>query len=142
MDVSMGWTVQMPTVAELMTSDPLIVPADLPASDVARLMDFYRVNGVPVQDWDGELVGFLSQTDLVHALATAPLWDSWPGLTARQLMSTPAVTVTAGATADEAARILEAHRIHRLVVVAADGRTPIGILSASDLVRGNAEWEA
>lgn len=142
MDVATGWTVQMPTVAELMTADPLIVPADLPVSDVARLMDFYRVNGVAVQDWDGELVGFLSQTDLVHALATAPLWDAWPGLTARQLMTAPAVTVAAGVAADEAARILEARRIHRLVVVGADGRTPIGILSASDIVRGIAEWES
>jgi CBS domain-containing protein len=130
-----GRTLRMPSVAELMTSDPLVVPVDLRLADAARLMEFYRVSGVPVVDWEGELVGVLSQTDLIHALTTAPLWDAWPGLTVRHLMTSPAVTIEAGASADDAARLLETHHIHRLVVVASDGRTPIGILSATDLVR-------
>ena len=35
---------------------------------------------------------------------------------------------------------MEEHRIHRLVVTAADGETPIGVLSVSDLVRSMAAW--
>ena len=135
MDATIGRTMGVPTVAELMTTDPLVVPEDLSLRDVARLMEFYQVSGVPVVSWDGDLVGVVSQTDLIHALTTAPLWDAWAGLTARHLMTSPVVTVGAGMAADEAARILEDHHIHRLVVVAADG-TPIGILSATDLVRG------
>jgi CBS domain-containing protein len=136
MDGTSSRTTAMATVAELMTPDPLVVPVDLSLVDAARLMEFYRVSGVPVVDWDGDLVGVVSQTDLIHALTTAPLWDAWPGLTVRHLMSSPALTIHAGASAEEAARVLEANRIHRLVVTAADGRTPIGILSATDLVRG------
>jgi CBS domain-containing protein len=135
MDGTLETGVDMPTVAELMTPDPLIVPVDLSLADAARLMEFYQVTGVPVVDWEGDLVGVISQTDLVHAMTTAPLWSAWPGLTVRHLMSSPAVTVGAGVPADEAARMLDARHIHRLVVVAADGRTPIGILSATDLVR-------
>ena len=135
MDQIVGRDLPMATVAELMTSDPLVVPVDLPLVEAARLMEFFRVSGVPVVDWEGELVGVVSQTDLVHALTTAPVWDAWPGLTVRHLMTSPAVTVGAGAPVDEAARLLEEHHIHRLVVVAADGRTPIGILSATDIVR-------
>jgi len=130
--------IRMPTVAELMTGDPLVVPVDLSLPDAAKLMEFYRVSGVPVVDWDGALVGVLSQTDLVHALTTAPLWHAWPGLTVRHLMSQPAITIGAGESAEEAARVLEEHRIHRLVVVGVDGRTPIGVLSATDLVRAMA----
>ena len=128
----------MPTVAELMTGDPLVVPIDLALTDAAKLLEFYRVSGVPVVDWDGALVGVLSQTDLVHALTTAPLWQAWPGLTVRHLMTQPAITIGAGESAEVAAQLLEQHRIHRLVVVAADGRTPIGVLSATDLVRSMA----
>jgi CBS-domain-containing membrane protein len=36
---------------------------------------------------------------------------------------------------------MEAQRVHRLVVVADDGRTPIGILSQTDLVHALAGWE-
>jgi CBS domain-containing protein len=30
---------------------------------------------------------------------------------------------------------MEEHRVHRLVVVSADGESPVGVLSATDLVR-------
>ena len=69
------------------------------------------------------------------------LLDALPGLLVRDLMSRPAVTVRGGETADAAARLMEAHQVHRLVVVGADQRTPIGILSQTDLVRALAEGD-
>jgi len=103
-------------------------------------MDFYRVTGLPVVDWEGHVVGVLNQTDLLHARTTEALWSVWPGLAVRHLMTEPAVTVTPDVTVDEAARLMEEHRIHRLVVTAADGETPIGVLSVSDLVGSMGEW--
>ncbi len=38
-------------------------------------------------------------------------------------------------TVQEAASVMQTGRIHRLVVVAEDQRTPIGVISTSDLVR-------
>lgn len=132
----------MPTVAELMTGDPIVVPVDLTLQDAARLMEFYRVSGLPVVDWDGTLVGVVSETDLLHALTTGPLWEAWPGLSVRHLMTQPAITISAGAPAEDAARRMEEHHIHRLVVTAPDSETPIGVISASDLVRQLAERDA
>jgi CBS domain-containing protein len=127
------------TVGELMTHDPVVAVLDMSLADAAELMDVYRVNGLPVIDWNGELVGVISQMDLLHARSTEALWHAWPGLAVRHLMTRPAVTVTSTTALDEAAALMERLRIHRLVVVDTDGETPIGLLSVSDLVHVMAE---
>jgi len=131
----------LPTVFELMTPDPVVIPDALSATDAARLLDFYRVSGAPVIDEDGMVVGVVSQSNLVHAFTSGSLLEALPGLLVRDLMSMPAITVRGGVSADEAARLMEAHRVHRLVVVAPDGRTPIGVLSRTDLVHVIAGWD-
>ena len=128
------------TVGQLMTGDPIVANIDMPLADAAAVMDFYRISGLPVVDWDGTLVGVVSQTDLLHARTTEALWSAWPGLAVRHLMTRPAVAVTPDVSLEDAARLMEAQRIHRLVVTAADGVTPIGILSVSDLVHAMGEW--
>jgi CBS domain-containing protein len=128
------------TVGQLMTGDPVVANVDTPLADAASIMDFYRISGLPVVDSAGCLVGVVSQTDLLHARTTESLWSAWPGLAVRHLMTSPAVTVTPDVGVEEAARLMEERRIHRLVVTAADGETPIGVLSVSDLVRAMGHW--
>jgi CBS domain. len=49
-------------------------------------------------------------------------------------MTKPALTISVTSSLEEAARVMDGRRVHRLVVT--DGTaTPIGIISASDLVR-------
>ena len=127
------------TVGELMTDDPVVAVADMSLSDAAELMDFYRVSGLPVIDWEGCLVGVISQTDLLHARTTKALWNAWPGLAVRHLMTRPAVTVTSDSSVEDAAEWMERLHIHRLVVIGADGESPIGVLSLTDLVHSMAE---
>jgi CBS domain-containing protein len=135
----MGIAQETLTVGELMTGDPILATIDMPLSQAADLMDFYRISGLPVVDRGGCLVGLISQMDLLHARTTEPLWHAWPGLAVRHLMSHPAVSVAASATIEDAARLMERYRIHRLVVVDGDGETPIGVVSITDLVRSMAE---
>ena len=59
---------------------------------------------------------------------------SWPGLAVRHLMTAPALTVRIDESLLEAARRMEERHVHRLVVVSADGDTPIGVISTLDLV--------
>lgn len=128
-------TTTTPTVGELMTRDPVVVRADTSLKEAAGLLDQYRISGLPVVDAAGVLVGVLSQTDLVRARATEHLWTNWPGLAVRHLMTQPALTIAVSASLGEAARLMEERHVHRLVVVADDGRSPIGIVSTTDLVR-------
>lgn len=127
------------TVGSLMTDDPIIVNVEMPLAEVAELLDFYQISGLPVVDQDGSLAGVISRTDLLHVRTTEELWRAWPWLAVRDLMSRPAVTVSSTMAVDDAAKLMERLRIHRLVVVDIDGETPIGLLSITDLVHAMAE---
>ena len=126
------------SVGDLMTRDPIVVAIDTPLPEVAELLDRFDISGLPVVDHEGSLVGVISQTDLLRARAAQDLWDQWPGLTARHLMTSPALTATVRTSVYEAVTRLEAHHVHRLVIVGDDGATPIGVISTTDLVRAMA----
>jgi CBS domain-containing protein len=135
----MTGTLEPRSVAELMTRDPIVVGAGTPLGDAAELMDFYRVSGLPVVDEAGRLIGVISQTDLLHARTTEALWQAWPGLAVRHLMTRPAVSVPSNALVGEAAELMERLHIHRLVVVDVVEDVPIGVLSLTDLVHSMAQ---
>jgi CBS domain-containing protein len=123
------------TVAELMTRDPIVVSEDTPLPEVAELLERADISGMPVVGPEGELVGVISRTDLARVRATDDLWARWPGLAARHLMTHPALTISADTPISAAVRRMEADHVHRLVVVGEDGRTPIGLISTTDIVR-------
>ena len=105
------------------------------AQVAVRTLEENEISGAPVIDTDGHLVGVLSQTDLVRARATEHLWSRWPSLRVRHLMHAPALTADVGMSLVEAATLMEQAHVHRLVVVADDQLTPIGMLSTTDIVR-------
>jgi CBS domain-containing protein len=127
------------TVGALMSTDPIVVPADAPLTQAAELLERHHLHGLPVVDAFGGVVGVVSQTDMLRARTTDDLWSRWPGLRVRHLMSSPALTISADADVAEAANRMELERVHRLVVVGPDGRSPVGVLSTTDLVHGMLE---
>ena len=127
------------TVGQLMSSNPIVVSADAPLAEAARLLEQHHVHGLPVVDGLGGLVGVVSQTDMLRARATDDLWARWPGLRVRHLMTSPALTIAAEAGIAEAAARMERERVHRLIVVGPDGQTPVGIVSTTDLVHAMVE---
>lgn len=123
-------------VADLMTIDPIVVPADAPIEEAARLVHAFSVSGLPVVDESGSLVGVISQTDLlaIHDSAIGRLiraHDS--GLRVGQLMSAPALTIPMAGSLRDAARSMRDNHVHRLVALDDTGR-PVGVISASDFV--------
>ena len=128
------------TVGDRMAVEPIVIRSDASLTEAAALMDHHRIHGLPVVDASGSLVGVLSQTDLARARATEYLWANWPGLAVRHLMTSPAITIGRTVPLAIAARKMERHRIHRLVVVdEVDPSIPIGLLSMTDLIHAIAE---
>jgi len=126
------------TVGALMSAEPILVWPDTPVLEIADILDRAGISGVPVVDWSGYLVGVVSQTDLLRVRSTEDLWADRSRLSAHHIMSRPVLTVTVETPLDEAARLMGANHVHRLVVVADDGESPVGVLSATDLVHAMA----
>ena len=121
-------------VGDAMTPNPVSISEADSLAEAVGLLNSNKISGMPVVDPSGELVGFLSQTDLIKAQANPQLQANWRGLAVGQIMTKPALTIPSTATLEQAARLMAERRVHRLVVTDATA-TPIGIISASDLVR-------
>jgi CBS domain-containing protein len=117
-----------------MTPNPVSIVDSASLAEAVAILGSRKITGLPVVDATGTLVGVLSQTDLVRAQANQQLARTWPGLAVGEIMTKPALTIAATARLDEAARVMEERRVHRLVVTD-EKANPIGIISTSDLVR-------
>jgi CBS domain-containing protein len=128
-------------VGDVMSLDPILTSVDASVEDAQELLRAHRITGLPVIDDNGNLVGVLSQSDLVWGpgLHVATLLRKKPsGLRVGELMTSPPVTVTMDTSVVEAARVMLENRVHRVVAVDAQGR-PVGVLSATDYVTLAAE---
>ena len=63
----------MKTVQEIMTKNPITVSPDMDISQAAQILLDKKINGVPVLDSDGKLVGILCQSDLIVQQKKLPL---------------------------------------------------------------------
>ena len=52
--------------SEVMARDVVTVRPETTVKEIAELMAQRRISGIPVVDETGELVGILSETDLLH----------------------------------------------------------------------------
>jgi CBS domain-containing protein len=118
----------------MMSRSLVVVTEEDAVAGVAELLAGFEITGLPVVDADDRLVGVISQTDLVRLRGSTLPWTGWHGLIVRDLMTTPAKTISASASLDEAARRMIDEHVHRLVVVD-NRRMPIGVISESDIVR-------
>jgi CBS-domain-containing membrane protein len=135
-------------VRDVMTVAVATVPPDCGYKQVADLLVQRRISAVPVVDADRVVLGVVSEADLLAKLnypdrvPTHPLMSRRRressrralGDTARDLMTSPAVTVGADEPIARAARVMEAARVKRLPVVDRTGRL-LGIVSRRDLIR-------
>jgi CBS domain-containing protein len=119
------------TVLDVMSPDLASCFPDANLVEVARLMVAHDCGEIPVLDPDtSKPLGVVTDRDIVCrtiAESRNPL-----GLTARDCMSAPAVTVTPDMGLDECCHVLEEHMIRRVPVVDDGGRC-CGIVSQADL---------
>ncbi len=95
----------------------------------ASLLYSNKIGAMPVVDSSGNLVGVLSERDIVSALSQRP--HELMKLRVRDVMSSPAVTCQAEADMCDAMRVMLNHKFRHLPVVDAKGQLR-GMLSIRD----------
>lgn len=144
------------TVADVMTPNPISVPPDAELKDAIQLMADNHIGGLPVISADNDLVGILSESDLmwqttgVDVPAYIMLLDSVIylknptqynqelhkalGQRVKDVMSDRVVTITPDKSLREAAHLMHDKQVRRLPVVNTDKQV-VGILTRGDIVR-------
>jgi len=56
-------------VRDLMTPNPIRIAQEMPVAEIARILIEHRINGVPVTDVEGCLLGLVTEGDLIHRAA-------------------------------------------------------------------------
>ncbi|MCT8973692.1 CBS domain-containing protein [Microbaculum marinisediminis] len=138
---------------DVMTRDVVTVGPETSVRDIARQLVTSRISAVPVVDDGGQLVGLVSEGDLMRRPETgAERHPSWwlrllaepetsardyvksHGLSARDVMTRDVVTIAEDASLEDVATLLEGHRIKRVPVIR-DGKI-VGIVSRANLLHG------
>jgi CBS domain-containing protein len=142
-------------VKDIMTEDVIRVQPDTPVSTVARLFREKALSGLPVVDEEGELVGIVTEVDLIarHARPHFPAYvqflDSIIYLESTKryeesmrrilatavsdLMTTPVQSVEPEMEVQDLAAFMVEHRVNPVPVVSEDGDL-VGIVSHTDVL--------
>lgn len=120
---------------DVMTRGVMTVPMDIPVKEVACLMSNQHVSGIAVIDHSGEIVGVISEMDMLKTVGDESLLNQ----PAESIMNYYVQSVKPTTSLKVAAEMMMKHGYHRLIVLSEPGvgasNRPIGILSASDIVK-------
>jgi len=136
-------------IKDVMTTNVIWVERDTPFAAIAAALREYRVSAFPVLDEAGQVIGVVSESDLLAKLALGGGEDPMPGMltgilhqhqmekaraiTAGDLMTSPAATVSPNDTVEQAAKLMYLRKVKRLPIVDADNHLA-GIVSRADVL--------
>lgn len=110
-----------------MIYDPVTILQGSTVADALKMMEEYHIGGIPVVDADRRLVGIVTNRDLRFESDLNRKIDEV--MTSKNIITTSTTT-----NLEEAARILQKHKIEKLPVVDNSGRL-IGLVTYKDITK-------
>ncbi len=110
-----------------MIYDPVTIKRGSTVQDALDMMAEYHIGGIPVVDDDGRLVGIVTNRDLRFQRDLTLAIDE-------VMTKDKLVTTTQSTNLEEAAEILQRHKIEKLPVVDGDGKL-IGLVTYKDITK-------
>jgi CBS domain-containing protein len=135
-------------VKDVMTTQVVWVEQDTPFAVIAAALHQHRVSAFPVLNQADEVIGVVSEADLLAKLALGgdahrpgiiggilhhQQMEKAGAITAGDLMTAPPLTIAPDDTVQDAARLMYLRRVKRLPVVDADNHLA-GIVSRADVL--------
>ena len=134
------------TVGDVMSTRVIAVKRSADYKQICGVLRQYRVSACPVINDAGKVVGVVSEADLLYKVAdpnppSGLIRLRWKlgeeskvnAVTAGQLMTSPAISISPEAPVAVAARVMQSRRVRRLPVVDPGGML-VGIVSRTDLL--------
>ena len=105
--------------------DPIFISPDATVAQADAMMGEYKISGVPVVDENKKLIGIITNRDM--------RFISDMSMLVKDVMTpAPLVTASKGTTLEEAAKVLQKHKIEKLPIVEEDG-TLAGLITIKDI---------
>jgi acetoin utilization protein AcuB len=127
-------------VRQWMSRDPVTISPGTPMTEALRIMRHKQVRRLPVLDDQGQIIGIVSEKDLLYAapspatsLSIYELHYQLSHLAVTELMTKEVISVSSDALLEVAARLMADHKIGGLPVVD-DGKL-VGIITQSDIFK-------
>ena len=119
---------------DVMTKKVITIPSTLSIREISRIMARENVSGVAVVGPERGVMGIVSECDVLRHFGKS----NWGLLTAEEIMTPYVEAIRPETTLEQAADVMQKKRVHRLLVMGRDlsePQMPVGIVSASDIVR-------
>jgi CBS domain-containing protein len=139
---------------DIMTRDVITIQPETSIAEIARMLHDHRISGLPVVNKDGELLGIVSEGDLIIKLArpqSPPHIELLGGIfflkrphemddelkkltavSARDIMTEKVITVEEDCDIEDLASLMVNRKINRLPVV--NSGKLVGIITRADII--------
>ena len=122
----------MSTVSDYMVRDPVTVSPEMSVHAARRVLVEHGFSGAPVVDERGELVGILTERDVIGAIFRSSYFQD-PGSSVAECMTGEVETLEAETEITEAARLFLQSPYRRFPVL--EENRMVGLISRRDLLR-------
>ncbi len=145
----------MLNASDIMTTDVMTVKKETPLSNLAEILYKNHINGVPVVDNEGLLIGIICESDLIkkdkklHIPTVVALFDAvfylessnkmekeiqqLSATTVEDLFTRKVVTVDEKTPIDEIATLMTREKYYTIPVM--DGERLVGVVGKGDVIR-------
>jgi len=143
------------TASQIMSRDIITVSPLTTVKEIAAILNEKKISGLPVVNEKKELVGIVSEGDLIWKVARPHIpphiqllggiiflenfgeisleLKKMMALTASEIMTSKVVTITEETAVEDAAAMMLNKKINRLPVIR--GKEVVGIITRSDIIR-------